>query len=204
MPCPDFIPCLAPTLSTGLPTQSVCRTRLWVVHNAVLGVIVAPMNKTLTIAIAQFNLVVGDLEANAERIVKAAEDARVAGAALLITPELALSGYPPEDLLLRPDFYRACALQLECIAALTRSIDLVLVVGHPFERDGRRTRSNGMGVDSMPLRCCAPGVSKRPISSASSRTTRCSTRSAISPVASAISPVATRPVWSRYAACGSG
>ncbi|HRD33302.1 MAG TPA: NAD+ synthase [Rhodocyclaceae bacterium] len=96
------------------------------------------MNKTLTIAIAQFNLVVGDLEANAERIVKAAEDARVAGAALLITPELALSGYPPEDLLLRPDFYRACALQLECIAALTRSIDLVLVVGHPFERDGRR------------------------------------------------------------------
>lgn len=96
------------------------------------------MNKNLTIAIAQFNLVVGDLEANAERIIKALDDAGAAGASLLITPELALSGYPPEDLLLRPDFYRACARQLARVAEATRGLELALIVGHPCEQDGLR------------------------------------------------------------------
>ena len=47
---------------------------------------------------------------------EAIEQARAAGADLLLTPELALSGYPPEDLLLRPDFYRACAREVGRIA----------------------------------------------------------------------------------------
>jgi predicted amidohydrolase len=62
----------------------------------------------LRIAVAQFNATVGDLTGNVERIVECAAAARARGAQVLLTPELALCGYPPEDLLLRPDFYRAC------------------------------------------------------------------------------------------------
>ena len=71
------------------------------------------------IAVAQLNLTVGDLVGNADHIIAALDDARAAGAQLLLTPELALSGYPPEDLLLRPD-YRACAREVERIAAAAR------------------------------------------------------------------------------------
>ncbi len=94
------------------------------------------MSTPLTIAVAQLNPVVGDLAGNAERIIAALARARAAGAAMMITPELALSGYPPEDLLLRPDFYRACAREVERIAAATQGITLVL--GHPQERAGQR------------------------------------------------------------------
>ena len=97
------------------------------------------MNKSLSIAVAQLNFTVGDLAANAERIIRALEQARAAGADLLLTPELALSGYPPEDLLLRPDFYRACAREVRRISAHTHGITLVL--GHPEERHGWRYNS---------------------------------------------------------------
>jgi len=93
------------------------------------------MEKALTIAIAQYNFTVGDLAANAQRIVQALDGARAAGADLLVTPELALSGYPPEDLLLRPDFYRACASELARIVAQVRAT--TLVIGHPVESGGR-------------------------------------------------------------------
>ena len=62
---------------------------------------------SLKIAIAQINCSVGDLAGNAARIAAAAREAKALGADLLLTPELALCGYPPEDLLLRADFYRA-------------------------------------------------------------------------------------------------
>ncbi|MFZ1901161.1 MAG: nitrilase-related carbon-nitrogen hydrolase, partial [Azonexus sp.] len=58
----------------------------------------------LRIAVAQFNATVGDLTGNVERIIECASQARERGAQALLTPELALCGYPPEDLLLRPDF----------------------------------------------------------------------------------------------------
>jgi hypothetical protein len=64
---------------------------------------------SIRIALAQINSTVGDLAGNAARIAGFAARARAAGAQLMVTPELALCGYPPEDLLLRPDFYRACA-----------------------------------------------------------------------------------------------
>ncbi|NMG74856.1 NAD+ synthase [Aromatoleum diolicum] len=91
-----------------------------------------PNDQSLSIAVAQLNVTVGDLTANADRIIRALEQARSLGADLLLTPELALSGYPPEDLLLRPDFYRACAHEVARIAAQTR--DITLVLGHPEER----------------------------------------------------------------------
>ncbi|AKU12976.1 NAD synthetase [Azoarcus sp. CIB] len=78
----------------------------------------------------------GDLKANADRIIRALDQARTLGADLVLTPELALSGYPPEDLLLRPDFYRACACEVARIAEHTQGITLVL--GHPEARQAKR------------------------------------------------------------------
>ena len=60
------------------------------------------------VALAQINPTVGDLAGNAKQIAEAAREAHAGGAALMIAPELALSGYPPEDLLLRPAFMTAC------------------------------------------------------------------------------------------------
>ena len=88
----------------------------------------------LRIAVAQFNATVGDLTGNVERILQCAAEAKARGAHVLLTPELALCGYPPEDLLLRPDFYRACAQALADLAARTEGI--ALVVGHPEEHQG--------------------------------------------------------------------
>lgn len=91
---------------------------------------------TLRIAVAQLNCVVGDIDHNAALILDAARRAAEQGADLLLTPELALCGYPPEDLLLRPDFHRACARQLARIAAGAPA-GLALLVGHPHREDDR-------------------------------------------------------------------
>jgi NAD+ synthetase len=90
----------------------------------------------MKIAIAQLNATVGDLPGNVDRIVDFAERARAAGANLMVTPELALCGYPPEDLLLRPDFLEACADALDDLARRVRGI--ALVVGHPRAAAGKR------------------------------------------------------------------
>ncbi len=90
----------------------------------------------LRIAVAQFNATVGDLTGNVERILECAAAARARGAHVLLTPELALCGYPPEDLLLRPDFYRACKRALDDLAA--RIDGITLIVGHPEEHEGLR------------------------------------------------------------------
>ncbi|MCX7169203.1 MAG: NAD+ synthase [Proteobacteria bacterium] len=94
---------------------------------------------SLRIAIAQINCVVGDFAGNARRILAAAERAATLGADLLMTPELALCGYPPEDLLLRPDFYRAAAREMQQLARAAAKLvpDLALLVGHPEEHGGQ-------------------------------------------------------------------
>ena len=96
----------------------------------------AHLHSPVSIAVAQLNLTVGDLVGNADRIIAAVEKARAAGADLLLTPELALAGYPPEDLLLRPDFYRACNREMDRIAAAASGITVVL--GHPVDDGGQR------------------------------------------------------------------
>ena len=84
----------------------------------------------LRIALAQFDFPVGAVEKNAERIVAFIEEARDEyGADLVLFPELAVSGYPPEDLLLRPGFLADCERALQRIAAAARGI--VAVVGWP-------------------------------------------------------------------------
>jgi NAD+ synthase (glutamine-hydrolysing) len=88
----------------------------------------------MRLALAQLNSVVGDLDGNRARIVAGLEEARDAGADLVLFPELAVTGYPPEDLLLRPGFVRAAADSLHAIAAETRGI--VALVGAPhYDRD---------------------------------------------------------------------
>jgi len=94
----------------------------------------------LRIAVAQLNCTVGDLAGNARLIVDAARQADALGADLLLTPELALCGYPPEDLLLRPDFYRACAREMAELAQAAASScpEIALLVGHAEEHQGKR------------------------------------------------------------------
>ena len=94
------------------------------------------MSSVVKIAIAQINCIVGDLAGNTAKILEYCEKARAAEADLLITPELALCGYPPEDLLLRDGFYRECAAALERMARKVAGI--TLVVGHPHLDDGNR------------------------------------------------------------------
>jgi NAD+ synthetase len=88
----------------------------------------------MKIAIAQFNTVLGDLSGNVARILEFASRADASGASLLVTPELALTGYPPEDLLIRRDFRAASERALDDLAA--KSGRARMVVGHPCERDG--------------------------------------------------------------------
>ena len=88
----------------------------------------------MRLALAQMNTVVGDLDGNRDRIVARLEEARATGAEIVLFPELAVTGYPPEDLLLRPGFLRAAARTLEEIASATSG--LTALVGTPhLDRD---------------------------------------------------------------------
>ncbi|MDN5753795.1 MAG: NAD+ synthase [Nitrosospira sp.] len=83
----------------------------------------------MKLAIAQINCTVGDLGGNTRKILDYVKQAANAGARLLVTPEMALSGYPPEDLLLREGFRLACA---NALADLAKEISgVTLLVGHP-------------------------------------------------------------------------
>jgi NAD+ synthetase len=103
------------------------------------------MANIVKIAIAQMNCVVGDLAGNAAKILRYCKESRAAGAGLVLTPELALCGYPPEDLLLRDGFYRECASALERLAREVTGI--ALVVGHPHLEDGKRYNAASMISD---------------------------------------------------------
>ncbi|TXT26154.1 MAG: NAD+ synthase (glutamine-hydrolysing) [Gallionellaceae bacterium] len=90
----------------------------------------------MKIAVAQINCMLGDLDGNAAKILDFAGRAKRQGATLLLTPELSLCGYPPEDLLLREGFYRACEHALHELARQVHGI--AVVVGHPHEAGGKR------------------------------------------------------------------
>jgi NAD+ synthase (glutamine-hydrolysing) len=97
------------------------------------------MSSNVKVAVAQINCSVGDFEGNSRKIVEAAARAVAAGADLLVTPELSLTGYPPEDLLLRRAFYAACdAALLRLAGQLLQFPELAVVVGHPLAREGQR------------------------------------------------------------------
>lgn len=94
----------------------------------------AEMAATLKIACAQFNPRLGDFSTNVAQLIEAAKTAQAAGAQVLVASELALCGYPPEDLLLRPDFYRAADAALEKLQQAVP--EMALVVGHPVSVNG--------------------------------------------------------------------
>ena len=96
---------------------------------------------TLSICVAQLNLIVGDMQGNAQKIIAAATTAYEQGARLLLTPELSICGYIAEDLLLRPSFIAACDDAVRTVAEATAHLtDMTLVVGHPVGH-GERGKS---------------------------------------------------------------
>ncbi|NLT36196.1 MAG: NAD+ synthase [Gaiellales bacterium] len=88
----------------------------------------------MKLALAQINPTVGDLEGNSALVARVIEEAQRAGADLVAFPELAISGYPPEDLLLKSHFVRDCAHALA--EAATACTSTVAVIGCPLEEDG--------------------------------------------------------------------
>ena len=96
----------------------------------------SPPPRRIVIALAQIASIVGDVAGNKDRLVSARREAAAFGADLLLAPELFLSGYPPEDLVLKPAFQEACRAALDDLAALTADGGPALLVGLPFVQDG--------------------------------------------------------------------
>ena len=88
----------------------------------------------MRLALAQIDTTVGDLDGNRELILSWMEDAKSAGADIVLFPELAITGYPPEDLLLRPSFLHAAERSLAKVAKEARGIVAFVGVPH-LDRD---------------------------------------------------------------------
>lgn len=93
------------------------------------------MSRTLNIALAQLNWLVGDIEGNCERMLQTVQEQQEKGADLVMFSELALSGYFPEDLLFRPDLHQRCREQL--VRLQEASSQIGILVGHPWQQDGK-------------------------------------------------------------------
>src|SRR5436190_24403208 len=94
------------------------------------------MAATLRVVLAQINLLVGDIAGNVERMVAAARRARgQLNADLIAFPELALTSYPPEDLLLRPELTARVEAGLQDLSK--RLTDIDVIVGYPKRIDAR-------------------------------------------------------------------
>ncbi len=93
------------------------------------------MTTRLAIGIAQLNAAVGDLAANTDAILRAR--AETPGADLIVTPELSVVGYPPEDLVLKPALVEAAMARIEQLAAATGDAGPGLIVGAPLAENGR-------------------------------------------------------------------
>lgn len=103
-----------------------------------------PEARALRIAIAQINPTVGDVVQNLAKAREARAEAAREGADLVIFTELFISGYPPEDLVLKPAFLRACLQAVEALAADTADGGPGVVLGFP--RQGERGRHNSIAV----------------------------------------------------------
>ncbi len=89
------------------------------------------------ITLAQLNPTVGDVAGNAAKARAAREKARADGADLLVFPELFISGYPPEDLVLKPAFQSACRAAIEELARETADGGPAVLIGSPWVDDGK-------------------------------------------------------------------
>lgn len=94
------------------------------------------MSAPLRIVLAQLNLLVGDIAGNVAKMCAAVDKARgELQAHAIVFPELAITGYPPEDLLLRPDFIAAAEQGLKDLCLAAKGVEII--VGHPAQRDGK-------------------------------------------------------------------
>ncbi len=126
----------------------------------------------MRIALAQLNVVVGDLDGNVERIVAAIREATRASADVVVLPELAVTGYPPEDLLLRPGFVRAAR---EAVDEVARACTDAVVA--------RRRRRRSTATSRTPPSSAPRARSRASTASTSCRTTGSSTSTGTSPPA---------------------
>ncbi len=99
----------------------------------------------MRIALAQINVTVGDIEGNTELIIERIRLAAEAAADVVLFPELAVSGYPPEDLLLKEHFLQDCVEALDVIAGADK--DIVAVVGVPLLEGQRRYNAAAVLTD---------------------------------------------------------
>jgi NAD+ synthase len=104
------------------------------------------MTDTIKIAIAQINPQVGAIDKNLALIRDARKQAAALGADLLVTPELSISGYPPEDLVLKPAFAAACEAAAEILAQDTADGGPGLIVGTPWQ-DGATLHNAAFVLD---------------------------------------------------------
>lgn len=95
------------------------------------------MTDSLAIALAQLDPTVGDLQGNKASILRARAEAAAQAADLVICTELVVTGYPPEDLVLKPAFQREARSVVEALAAETADGGPALLVGTPWAEDGK-------------------------------------------------------------------
>ena len=99
---------------------------------------------TFRIAVGQFNPTVGDVAGNLAKAREARADAAAQGADLLLLTELFISGYPPEDLVLKPAFLKSCLKAVEELAADTADGGPGVIIGFP--RQGETGRHNSVAL----------------------------------------------------------
>src|SRR5262249_9968957 len=95
------------------------------------------MSPVLSVALAQLNPVMGDIDGNIAKLQAARRTAAELGAHLLITPELYVSGYPPEDLVLKPSFQKAVYAAIEKMTAETADGGPAILLGTPWTENGK-------------------------------------------------------------------
>src|SRR5215472_10017485 len=98
----------------------------------------------LAIAVAQLNPIVGDIAGNADKARKARAEAARQGADLVALPERFLSGYPPEDLVLKPALQAACRGKIEELARETADGGPAMLIGTPWLENGKLYNAYGL------------------------------------------------------------
>jgi len=101
-----------------------------------MGAMSQQITDSLRIAAAQLNPTVGDLDGNLAKARAARAEAAAARADVIAFPELFISGYPPDDLVMKPAFERACRARIEALAAETADGGPAVLIGAPWREDG--------------------------------------------------------------------